>query len=217
MKLNKITTAALCVLLVVFVAAAATVAYLVDTDTNKNTFTVGNVDIHLDETAVNKDGTPIEGAERVDGNEYHLLPGKTYTKDPMVTVMPNSEEAFIRVLVTVNCKAALDSAFGGEFGPEKLVSGWNGDIWALASGKDNGDDTFTYEYRYYKAVSTTGAAEALALEPVFTAITVPGDIKGDDLAKLNGLEITVVANAIQATGFKGDADAAWAAYDGQQK
>lgn len=214
MKLNKITTIVLSLLLVALVTVAATVAYLVDTDTNKNTFTVGNIDIVLNETDVDTDGVPIPGADRVDSNEYHLLPGKSYVKDPMVTLNPNSEECFVRVLVTFNCKAELDSAFGGSFAPEKLISGWDANIWALAGSKDNGDGTVTYEYRYRKTVSTMGATDALSLEPVFTEIVVPGEISGEALSKLGGFEITVVANAIQAVGFNGDANAAWTAFEG---
>ncbi len=214
MKLNKITTVVLSIFLVALVTVAATAAYLVDTDVNKNTFTVGSVDIILNETDVDTDGVPVPGAERVDSNEYHLLPGKRYVKDPMVTVKPNSEECYIRMLVTFNCKSELEAAFGGSFSPEKLIAGWDANVWALASSKDNGDGTVTYEYRYRKTVSTMGATAPLELEPLFTEIAVPGEVSGESLSKLGGFEITVVANAIQAVGFNGDADAAWTAFEG---
>ncbi|MFR6087431.1 MAG: SipW-dependent-type signal peptide-containing protein [Oscillospiraceae bacterium] len=75
-----------CALLLVAAGVFGTLAYLTGTDTVNNTFTVGNVKITLDEAKVTTDGTPVEGADRVKANEYHLLPGHTYTKDPTVTV-----------------------------------------------------------------------------------------------------------------------------------
>lgn len=94
--------------LLVGTSILGTMAYLTSTDTVTNTFTVGNVKITLDEAKANADGTLVEGAERVRANEYKLMPGHTYNKDPMVTVKAGSEDAYIRMVVTVNKKAALD-------------------------------------------------------------------------------------------------------------
>ena len=63
-----------CALLLVAAGVFGTLAYLTGTDTVNNTFTVGNVKITLDEAKVTTDGTPVEGADRVKTNEYHLLP-----------------------------------------------------------------------------------------------------------------------------------------------
>ena len=89
-----------CALLLVAAGVFGTLAYLTGTDTVNNTFTVGNVKITLDEAKVTTDGTPVEGADRVKANEYHLLPGHTYTKDPTVTVKANSEACWLFVKVT---------------------------------------------------------------------------------------------------------------------
>ena len=89
-----------CALLLVAAGVFGTLAYLTGTDTVNNTFTVGNVKITLDEAKVTTDGTPVEGADRVKANEYHLLPGHTYTKDPTVTVQANSEACWLFVQVT---------------------------------------------------------------------------------------------------------------------
>ena len=84
-----------------------TLAYLTGTDTVNNTFTVGNVKITLDEAKVNTDGTPVVGADRVKTNEYHLLPGHTYTKDPTVTVKTGSDASYVRMKVTFNNAKAI--------------------------------------------------------------------------------------------------------------
>ena len=89
-----------CALLLVAAGVFGALAYLTGTDTVNNTFTVGNVKITLDEAKVTTDGTPVEGADRVKANEYHLLPGHTYTKDPTVTVKANSEACWLFVKVT---------------------------------------------------------------------------------------------------------------------
>ena len=81
-----------CALLLVAAGVFGTLAYLTGTDTVNNTFTVGNVKITLDEAKVTTDGTPVEGADRVKANEYHLLPGHTYTKDPTVTVKASADQ-----------------------------------------------------------------------------------------------------------------------------
>ena len=68
-----------------------------------NTFTVGKVEIKLDEAKVTADGIPVEGAARVTANSYKLMPGTTYTKDPTVTVLKaGSEESYVRMKVTFN-------------------------------------------------------------------------------------------------------------------
>ena len=52
------------------------------------------------------------------------------------------------------------------------------------------------------------------MEELFKSIVVPDSVKNGDLAKLEELEINIVAHAIQADGFK-DADDAWEAFDKQ--
>lgn len=97
----------LCAVLLVAATVFTTVAYLKSTDEVVNTFTVGKVKITLDEARVTPDGTPVEGADRVKSNEYHLLPGHTYTKDPTVTVEKGSDKSYIRMKVTFNQAKAL--------------------------------------------------------------------------------------------------------------
>lgn len=78
-------------ILVAAISVMGTLAWLTDTDTAVNTFTIGQVDILLDEADVDENGKLLlddEGnpLERVKENEYHLIPGQTYIKDPTVTV-----------------------------------------------------------------------------------------------------------------------------------
>lgn len=91
-----------CAVLLVVASVFGTVAYMTSKDQVKNTFTVGKVAINLDEAKVTEDGKPVEGADRVKENSYKLVPGLTYTKDPMVTVLDGSEASYVRMKVTFN-------------------------------------------------------------------------------------------------------------------
>lgn len=82
-KFRKWAMIAACAVLLVCVSIGATVAYLTSQSTVTNTFTVGNVAITMDETKVSEDGAAVANADRVTSNAYKLLPGHTYTKDPI--------------------------------------------------------------------------------------------------------------------------------------
>ena len=104
---SKALLLTLCAVLLVAASVLGTMAYLTSTDTVTNTFTVGSVAIKLDEAKANPDGTLVEGADRVKGNAYKLLPGHTYNKDPMVTVLNGSEASYIKMTVTFSKADAL--------------------------------------------------------------------------------------------------------------
>lgn len=188
-----------------------TMAYLTSTDEVVNTFTVGSVAIQLDEAKANTDGTLVEGADRVDANSYKLLPGHTYAKDPMVTVLSGSENSYIRMTVTVSKAAELDAIFD----PQKanllsIFNGYDSTNWIYQGETDDTtNNTRTYEFWYKGTVSAL--EEDVALDALFDSITVPGEINNDQLKTIEGMTITVNAYAIQADGFN-DAAAAWAAF-----
>ena len=229
MSKSKPLIITLCTVLAVSLAIIGTLAYITAQDSVTNTFTVGKVAIVLDEAKVNTDGQPIDAsgntvnsiadAPRVKGNEYHLLPGATYTKDPTVKVKAGSDSSYIRMLVSVNKLSALDA----------ILTPSNTDLLTVFNGRDNAkwvyqgatrkNDVITYEFRYYQTIDASSATADVALEPLFTSISLPDFITGDQLATLytsqdDRLEINVVAHAIQSSGFI-DQDQAWTAFDEQ--
>lgn len=210
----KVLILALCAVLLVVGSVMGTLAYLTDTKEVVNTFTVGDVEIKVDEVPVTPDGKPIEGEDRVEGNEYHLIPGQTYTKDPTMTVVKGSEESYVRMLVTINCISELRAIFGEGFLPHEFIEGKDSAIWPYESTVENGDNTVTYEFRYYKTVDAFEATEDIVLEPLFTSFTIPGEMTGEQLATIADLEIRVEGHAIQTLGFESE-DAAWTAFDAQ--
>ena len=212
MKKFKALLVVACALLLVAASVFGTMAYLTSTDTVTNTFTVGSVAIKLDEADVKLDGTyETDHDSRVDANNYKLMPGHEYIKDPTVTVLKDSESSYVRMLVTISNASTLKEVFGADFLPENYGKGWDRTVW-IASGitEDTTANTITYEFRYKETVAAPTAD--VVLDDLFESFTVPGAVNNDQLAKLKDMTITVVAHAIQADGFT-DADAAWAAFE----
>ncbi len=216
---KKLIIVSVALVLVVCFAVGMTIAYLKATAPTpvKNTFTVGNITMKLDEAKVNTDGTPVENADRVTENEYHLLPACTYTKDPTVTINEGSEECYVRMRVYFEAKEdapdtfvladALAVLFGNGGLPQDYCNWDPNGKWEVYSY-----DTTTHalEFRYTEKVDALSAEQVL--DPLFTTITVPGAISNENLAKLAGLQIRIEADAIQTAGFA-DAAAAWAAFN----
>ena len=211
MKKFKALLVVACALLLVAASVFGTMAYLTSTDTVTNTFTVGKVNINLDEAKANTDGSLVEGAARVKANSYKLLPGHTYTKDPTVTVLSGSESSYVKMTVTFSKANELDDIFaptGADL--TSIFKGYDSTKWiAKGNTKDTTANTRTYEFWYKEAVGAPTAD--IALDALFDSITVPGTITGDQLKTIEGMTITVNAYAIQADGFA-DADAAWKAF-----
>ena len=201
----------LCAIILVVATVFGTMAYLTSTDKVVNTFTVGNVAIKLDEAKANTDGSLVEGAARVKANEYKLLPGHTYNKDPMVTLLAGSETSYVKMTVTFSKANELDAIFApGGANLTSIFNGYDAANWiAKGNTKDADANTRTYEFWYKEAVGAPTAD--VALDALFDSIKVPERVTGDQLAKLADFKITVVAEAIQADGFA-DAAEAWAAF-----
>lgn len=234
-KAKKVLLLVLSAALLVGASVAGTVAYLTDKEDVTNTFTVGNIDIKLDEANT---ATDDANDRTEDGNAYHLLPNQAYTKDPTVWVKEGSEEAYIRMIVTVSnyenmlnafqSEATYDDGYVVTFAPGVDVSGnmvvldkmvdRNAGVWKCVKfTQDATDNTGTYVFNYYPGTYTAtaddkdGTVEYDELPALFTTITVPKDIDNEHLALLNDTTITVTAQAIQAAGFNSVTEA-WDAF-----
>ena len=215
MRKTKILFICITAVLVTTVTILGTLSYLTSKDAVVNTFTVGKVNIELDESLVTADGESVLNADRVKENKYHLIPGRTYVKDPTVTVNSGSEESYIRMVVVLDHYKELREIFGDDFLPEKYISGWNPKIWVSTKDVkvDLNENTASYEFRYYKTVS---AQKDTPLEPLFSSITVPEEITGDELEKIEGFNVTVFGHAIQSANLANE-DTAWLTFEKQIK
>lgn len=204
-------------ILVCIMSVFATLAYLTAGDTVKNTFTVGNITIDLEETIVDEYGNVVEGTGAGTtgvGNEYKLVPNREYTKDPTITVDKMSEDCYLRAIITVTKgKALADLGYTEDIDPatpainvtEAFQFKW-GEDWSVHTVKydDKGttdntaDDVYVIEARYANKVLYNKDADQIF--EVFTHFTTP-DVTNTELATLEGMEITVNAQAIQADTF----------------
>ncbi len=192
---SKILATALAAALLVTGTVFGTMAYLTDQETVTNTMTVGNIDITLDEAKTDVDGTPVEGAARVQENTYKLVPGHKYTKDPTVHVEADSENSYIFVTVDNGIAGIEATAMDGYVPILKQIEN-NG--WTALVGCEN---------VYYKEYASSAEATNLA---VFGDFKIGGGVDNEKLAEYAGKTIVVNAYAVQKDGFD-SAEAAWAA------
>ena len=204
----------LCVTLVALAAIGATFAYLTDSKTVKNTFTVGDVKIKLDETNVNAP----EG-DRVTSNTYNVYPGAVVTKDPIVH-NTGKNAAYIRATVNVSNWMNLVGAYYPDFKENfpsdgykaalNLLVGELGEGWSVV-GVEAGD-TFTIGQFDAKFILKYDGALASGADTtaMFQTVTIPAGIDNANTDSFK--EVKVVAQAIQADGFDTWEDA-FAAYD----
>lgn len=221
MTKKKIVSLCLVAVLVVMAIAGATVAYFNDTKTETNTFTVGNIQIKLDETDITDNTKRTET-----GNDYgDMYPGRTVTKDPTVhNVGANS--AYIRAKVTITGGVGMlpllfqDMTFenGTTFDEQYFqyftaLVGELGEGWTFVGTEGSGADiTFVFKYDDVLAKDT-------ATTPLFSSLTIPASYDGKDanggyIAK-SVTNMVVVAEAMQVESFA-NWEAAFAVYDAQQ-
>ena len=199
---------ACCAVLLVFASVIGTLAYLTATDSVQNTFTVGKVDIKLHETKVNADGTVEKDQITEKGNEgIRIVPAKEITKDPTVTVLAQSEDCYIRVLATVSFTGTTQ-AKDKQADVTAMFTGIANTGWTYV-GVTETDGSLTYEYRYNTKVAYNNDDQEL--DPAFKSITMPSNWTPADLEGIKGMNIDIVAHAIQSEGFA-DANEAWDAF-----
>lgn len=229
-KLRKVLLLACSAVLLVCLSVGATIAYLTDTKTVTNTFTVGKVAITLDEAAIKEDeetGDWIKDSTkpRVDENEYHLMPGLSYYKDPTVTVQEKSEPSYVKMTVQISKSEELDDIFDAhsDYVITDIVKGYDDTEWACvdvstssAVVNDKTETYRTYEFWYLAGGAEPAVVDArdaaVTLPALFTSIDMPGSITNDELASIDGMKIVVNAYAIQAAGFANAAEA-WEAFE----
>ena len=196
---SKALLLTLCAVLLVAASVMGTMAYLTSTDEVQNTFTVGQVQITLDEKDTDN-STP--DADRDKANAYHLLPGNEYEKDPTVHVTAVSEDSWIFVKVE-NGIAAFEAATSTEENGYKSISDQitaNG--WTALDGVANVN---------YKPYTKSATGSDLIVFSNFKIADTANDVQG--WATLNAT-VNITAYAVQKDGFD-TASAAWTATFGK--
>lgn len=192
MNAKKIVTAGLALVMVAGISVAGTLAFLTDdTDLVKNTFTVGNVNITLDEANVDKkdaEGVDNSSVARDTANTYKLIPGGTYDKDPIVHVTKDSEPCWVIVDVNNGLREAEEAVEDlGTIAQQITKNGW--------TEKDG------YYYKEVTADQLKAVEEGETLDlTVFTKFAIKGDLEDATYEALANAEITIKAFAIQSEG-----------------
>lgn len=195
---SKALLLSLCAALLVAASVLGTMAYLTSTDSVENTFTVGSVTITLDELDV--DNSTEGENDRDKANQYHLLPGHEYVKDPTVHIVADSEDCWIFVKVENGIReieAAADTLMADGTKYSTIAGQMETNGWSAVAGTTN---VFAYK-------ETVSANEDIV---VFNEFMISGAADANTLANYKGATIKVTAYAVQADGFA-TAAAAWTA------
>lgn len=202
---KKILVPVLCILMML-IGGFATWAYLTSQAEVVNTFTAGNVEITMDETDVDINGEK-DGETRVIKNNYHLLPGHGYIKDPIIHVTELSDDCWLFVSV----KNEITDIECNNPGYVNIESQMAANGWVKMNGimKDGGQV-------YYHAVVAKNASDKDI--KVFQNFKIDGENAVNksenlapgtfDIAKYDKKTIVVKAYAVQADGFT-TPEAAW--------
>lgn len=208
--MKKKIAVAVSLLLVLALSVGGTIAWLTDSETVTNTFTIGNVDITLGETT---------------GPNYKFVPGKTLAKDPKVTVIAGSEKCYVFVkAVESNVSVTVTEGENGE--TKQVTKGFSDFITYKiddAAGKWNqlkdADDN-AVDGVFYQVVTPNKKGESdtdlyiltdtLTTDEKTGSVTVNGTVTKDMVDRLGATELSLTFNAyaIQYEGT-GTAFEAW--------
>lgn len=203
----------LCAVMMITASIFGTLAYLTDSEAVANTFTVGAVGISLDEAKVNQNGEP-DGtnrwtpSEQDPAQEYHLLPGHEYTKDPTVVVDETSESCYVFVKVEngiVTYEAATETTTNGykTIADQIIANGW-------AKLEDVEDVDNVYYKLYTKNEDNTVGDRTMVVFSNFKISGTANTVTGWANITPENTQVNVTAYAIQKDGFNTPVDA-WTA------
>ena len=182
----------LCAVSLVTASVLGTMAYLTSTAEVKNTFAVGSVSITMDEEDVDNDSdtsdnVTVDGFVRDKANSYKLMPGHTYTKDPIIHVGSGSEDCYLFVKVVDEIS---------EIEADTTVAAQMANMgWVKVDGTEN---VYVYTIDKQNPAAVTASADVT----VFESFTVRGDVTGSVLEGYKDKTITVTAYAVQKDGFE---------------
>lgn len=217
---KKIVALCLVVCLATVGVCTATFAYLMDKDSAVNTFTVGNVDIDLQ--------------EKFDEENAKLIPGIDITKEIDVQ-NTGSEDAYVRVHIAIPAildsgneddpkYAAYNNTLHFNFSKDSYAEGkwsWNADVDG-ANYPGNGGDWNCYQETIggilynvyvvtYKTALKTNEIADNAIYKVYLDTKVTNEmlaaLTGENGELKNGIQILVVAEGGQTEGFENAYDA----------
>lgn len=228
-KLMKAVVLTLSAVVLVVATVFATVAYLAESAGVTNTFTVGDVSITMFEHQVDADGQiPSSNPVIVNGNTYHLIPNKTYDKNPTIEILksenaPDGVEYLDNMYLFVKTVNQIRTAEAGNNGDtthptmrqQMEAYGW---VEFIRSG--NGTEIiWVYGTRNDEGVITPIPVNRATIQKNDEGEYVPGAVAGQfklfdeftihkdvDVSRYKTMIIDITAFAIQTSGFNNAAD-----------
>jgi len=209
---------ALALVLIIGCTAGGTLAWLIDdTDPVVNTFTYGDIDLGLNETAVDKNGDPVDkdgdGSpdKTTTGNEYRMIPGDEYLKDPEVTVLAGNEACWLFVKLVEEGGVTVANGDGttttyafDDYLTYTVEDGWtqlldgSGNavegVYFRFVGEDTDDTAAVYKVLKGDKISVPGSVTKEMLNAL--------DNNGADAATATYPTLSVTAYAVQHSGFE---------------
>ena len=208
MNKRKILLLAAVLVMVAVLGIGGTLAYFTDEDTKTNTFTIGNVNIHIDEWMENEDGEWVEYEDQ----ELHPIAHKKTTFNKLVeTVNDGSEDAYIRTFVT--CPKDMYDYLGLGFNAgssSKVSTNADGSKVYNVTWKDvgvftiNGEETSVFLCEVADKCAIAAGDSVLSLTKVWLYESVTNeDVTAFNLAE-GAFKVEVASQAIQAANLTYD-------------
>lgn len=176
MNKKKLLTMVLALVLIGAVGVGATLAYFTDNDSATNVVTMGHVNIELTEEEWTYGETGITG----------VTPGQEIAKDPTISLVGDSLDAFVRIKLEVTGFDGVENA--DTYKAEVLEDLVLGEGWTKVG-----------DYYYYAEKLTKDNASTTAL---FESVTIPYEWT-NEVANAT-FNILVSAEAIQADNLADD-------------
>lgn len=181
MKNRKTVKGIMLAVAVAALAAGGTAAYLTDFETATNSFTVGKVDIDLDEPNWNPD------------DNTKLVPTQVIKKDPFIKNL-GANEAFVYLEVSIPVREVITAAQDGtrnELAKTELFSYTKNKEWTQMERKEVGQNmVYTYAYNH---ILNPGEKTTTLFDTVTFANIIEGQLDTQQL------DMPVRAYAIQST------------------
>ena len=170
-----------CLMLVVIavVTVAPTLSWLSSTSQPVvNTFAGGAISIKLDEALVDTSGK---------ANTYKYVAGAVLDKDPTPTVLKGSEECYVFLCVENGLT-------------DKFTMNYDTQSWLKVAEADG-----KAVYVYSTKVDASSSDTDLALQPIFTTVSVSNELTAEDIEELGERKLSVTAYAVQTQGLTAQA------------
>ena len=227
---RKILCGILAICTVAALGIGGTLAFLTDSEQVTNHFSMGDLDITIDEPHWDDDGdnggTPGDPSDDTPGDGEGLNPGDTRDKDPTVSAVEG--DSYMRVVMMIKDEKgnvitdndrlelilqtiryadsdAIKEGIGYTLKDIEKYPMINKDLYDEDSARSS---TGVYYYNYKKIFKQGDEAE------LFSDVVIPLDWGHPQVEKVGKYQIVLQAQAIQSAGFK-DAAAAFTAMDAQ--